>query len=90
MLEAIFIKTGGRPENPEIAEICAEIALKNSSISDVSDNLKQLEKYVVDRISFLSTQIDKFPDADNDILLGRLQEAKEIRSQIWKLIKKNN
>lgn len=25
MLEAIFIKTGGRPEKPEIAEICAEI-----------------------------------------------------------------
>jgi hypothetical protein len=28
MLRAIFVKTGGRPENVEIAEICAEIALK--------------------------------------------------------------
>ena len=27
MLEAIFIKTGGRIENPQIAEICAEIAV---------------------------------------------------------------
>lgn len=27
MLETIFVKTGGRPENPEIAKICAEIAL---------------------------------------------------------------
>jgi hypothetical protein len=27
MLEAIFIKTGGRQENPIIAEICAEVAV---------------------------------------------------------------
>lgn len=27
MLEAIFVQTGGRPENPKIAEICAEIAV---------------------------------------------------------------
>jgi hypothetical protein len=28
MLETIFVQTGGRPENPLIAEICAEIANK--------------------------------------------------------------
>lgn len=27
MLEAIFVQTGGRSENPKIAEICAEIAV---------------------------------------------------------------
>lgn len=27
MLEAIFVKTGGRPENPVIAKICADIAI---------------------------------------------------------------
>ncbi len=27
MLVAIFVKTGGRPENPAIAKICADIAL---------------------------------------------------------------
>lgn len=28
MLEAIFVQTGGRPENPKIVEVCAEIAIK--------------------------------------------------------------
>jgi hypothetical protein len=40
MLEAIFVKTGGRPENPEIAEICAEIAVKNCSIPAVSGHVQ--------------------------------------------------
>jgi hypothetical protein len=40
MLEAIFIKTGGRPENTEIAEICAEVALKNCSIPVVSGHVQ--------------------------------------------------
>jgi len=26
MLEAVFVKTGGRDENPEIAKVCADIA----------------------------------------------------------------
>lgn len=26
MMEAIFVKTGGRPENPQIARLCADIA----------------------------------------------------------------
>ncbi|MFA7307616.1 MAG: hypothetical protein WC026_13190 [Hyphomicrobium sp.] len=30
MLKQIFIKTGGRKENPEIARICSEITVKNS------------------------------------------------------------
>ena len=58
---------------------------ENLNISDVSDSLLQLEKYIEDRISFLGGQIEKFTDAPNDILLGRLQEAKEIRIQIWRL-----
>lgn len=29
MLEEIFIKTGGRPENVQISEICAQIALNH-------------------------------------------------------------
>ncbi len=33
MLEAIFVKTGGRPENPDIAEICADIAVKFISVN---------------------------------------------------------
>jgi hypothetical protein len=28
MLKEIFIKTGGREQNPQIAEICAKIAVK--------------------------------------------------------------
>lgn len=43
-----------------------------------------IENYTKDRISILGSQIDKFPDADNDILLGRLQEVKEINILIFK------
>lgn len=28
MLKEIFVQTGGRPENPKIADVCAEIAVK--------------------------------------------------------------
>jgi|LauGreDrversion4_2_1035121.scaffolds.fasta_scaffold265351_3 hypothetical protein len=64
---------------------------KSSSISDVSDSLLELENYIEERISILGEQIDKFPDAPNmDIILGRLQEAKEIRVKIWRLGKLKN
>jgi len=64
---------------------------ENLNISDVSDSLSHLEKYVEDRIMELGTLLDKFPDApNNDLLLGRLQEAKEIRIQIWRLGKLKN
>jgi hypothetical protein len=62
---------------------------KSSSISD--DSLLELENYIEERISILGELIDKFPDAPNmDIILGRLQEAKEIRVKIWRLGKLKN
>ena len=64
---------------------------ENLNISDVSDSLSHLEKYVEDRIMELGTLLDIFPDApNNDLLLGRLQEAKVIRIQIWRLGKLKN
>ena len=39
MLKAIFVKVGIRPENPEIAKICAEIATSYLS-SETKDNIK--------------------------------------------------
>lgn len=38
MLEAIFVQTGGREENPKIAEICADIALKFISANGILAN----------------------------------------------------
>jgi len=46
MLEAIFIKTGGRIENPQIAEICAEIALRNCSTPNVIGQSELLEIFI--------------------------------------------
>lgn len=51
MLEAIFVKTGGRPENPKIAEVCAEIAAKAISTNTISeDSLPDYVKYLQDRL----------------------------------------
>ena len=66
MLEAIFIKTGGRIENPQIAEICAEIAVKNCYISAVSGQLKCHCK---------NAKFTRAVDADFNPLCGRCGKA---------------
>lgn len=50
MLKEIFVQTGGRPENPKIADVCAEIAVKFFSsnavlavTSDSKENKKESE-----------------------------------------------
>lgn len=39
MLEAIFVQTGGREENPKIAELCAGIAVKFISANGILENI---------------------------------------------------
>lgn len=39
MLEAIFVQTGGREENPKIAELCADIAVKFISVNGILENI---------------------------------------------------
>jgi len=46
MLEAIFTKTGGRPENPDIAKICAEIATEHFSLETKDNNGQSIEKSI--------------------------------------------
>lgn len=38
MLEAIFIKTGGRPENPQIARLCAAISEEHFKTIKIENN----------------------------------------------------
>ena len=50
MLKAIFVQTGGRPENPKIADVCATVAVNfitsNGMLkvtSDSTENKKESE-----------------------------------------------
>jgi hypothetical protein len=51
MLEAIFVKTGGRPENPTIAEICAEIATEHFSLETKDESGVSIEKTISIEVS---------------------------------------
>jgi hypothetical protein len=46
MLEAIFVQTGGRPENPQIAKICAEIATEYFSLGTKDESGFSIEKTI--------------------------------------------
>jgi hypothetical protein len=46
MLEAIFVQTGGRPENPAIAEICSEIAVNHFSSGTKDESGISIEKTI--------------------------------------------
>lgn len=65
MLKAIFIQTGGRPENPKIAEICAQIAVNNIAVQhDVSKcdcgNIDDINPYYdIDEDIFRCDKCDK-------------------------------
>lgn len=60
MLEAIFVQTGGRPENPKIAEICADIAVGFIS----SNGLSEME---------INHQIQKHFDIANDLAIKEVE-----------------
>ncbi len=72
MMEAIFIKTGGRPENIKIAEICSEIYAKQ-----VSDMLF----YYGDKIITLDYNYYSYQDKDKSKINYKKRSKSDIREK---------
>ena len=63
MLEAIFVQTGGRLENPKIADVCAEIAVNFiANNTPVIKSLPELNKCTC----WKCMGLDKDPYADGE------------------------
>lgn len=69
MLEEIFIKTGGRDENPEIAKVCSEVTHKALQ-EQLSAWKKEVAKYV--------TEIERDSKGENFLRAWYGQTRKEM------------
>ncbi len=80
MLEAIFIKTGGRPENPQIAQICAQIAAeeldKRLTVQmEQAHDIKYTSRKKIKKVIELTAHEDARGEVwGNDIPLGNIED----------------